>query len=112
MSTEKRLEIHSTRNTPSLNGLSNVVVDVSWSRVVAKILGEGANAKTYTSRYPGITKVSAPDPQNFINFDNVTDDHLKEWVSQLVDFDPIDAKIELQIQKTADAPLTVPRNPA
>ncbi len=112
MSTEKRLEIHSTRNAPSLDGLSNVVVAVSWSRIVAKTFGEGENAKTHTAGYPGVTEVSAPDSQNFINFDNVTDDHLKEWVSQLVDFGPIDARLELQIQDTVDAPLIIPRNPA
>ena len=112
MSTEKRLEIHSTRNVPSLNELSNVVVAVSWSRIVAKTFGEGENAKTHTAGYPGVTELSAPDPNNFIDFNNLTDDHLKAWIEQVVDLNPIDARLELQIQDTVDAPIVIPRNPA
>jgi len=108
MATEKTIQIHSTRNEPSLDGLSNVIVAVSWSRIVTKTITEGENAKTHTAGYPGVTEIGAPDPNNFIDFDSVTDDHLKAWVSELVDFDPIDARLEEHIQNVASS-VDVPR---
>lgn len=47
-----------------------------------------------------------------INNLNLTDDQLKAWIEQVVDFDPIDTRLGLQIQDTVDAPIIVPRNPA
>lgn len=108
MATEKTIQIHSTRNVPSLDGLSDVIVAVSWSRILTKTITEGEDARTHTAGYPGVTEIGAPDPNNFIDFDSVTDDHLKTWVSKLVDFDPIDARLEEHIQSVTSS-VTVPR---
>lgn len=109
MATEKRTEIHSTRNVPSLNGLSNVVVAVSWSRLISQTIGEGEEAKVHTAGYPGVTELGAADPNNFIDFDNVTDDHLKAWIDQVFDVSAIDEQLEQQLQNIVAAPVSVPR---
>lgn len=108
MATEKKIMIHSTRNTNSIDGLSNVIVAVSWTRLLIKTLGEGEDAKTHTAGYPGVTELGAPDPNNFIDFENVTDDHLRTWITELVDLNPIDAQLEQHIQNVTSSAV-VPR---
>lgn len=109
MATEKRTEIHSTRNAPSIDGLSNVVVAVSWSRIVTNTVGEGEDAKTHVASYPGVTEIGAPDSNNFIDFDNVTDDHLKAWINEVVDISVIDERLEQHIQNSITAQINISR---
>lgn len=104
MAVEKTLKINSMLTEPSLDGLSNVVVSVTWSRIVKETVGEGEDAKTYSCAYAGVLVCPPPSSDNFVPYENLTEEEVKSWIAQEVDLDPIDAGLEEQLQKDIDGP--------
>lgn len=105
MATQSKVMILSLLTEPSLDGLTNVVTSISWNKIMEETVGEGDSIKTYIASYPGITPCGSPDPNNFIPFDQLTEQEVIDWVNQNVDWAPIDIELEKQIQNQMSAPV-------
>lgn len=62
----------------SLNGLANIIKSVNWE------YGNGTVSITGTVELP------EPDQNNFIPFEEITGDMVKEWIQKIVDFNYYD----------------------
>ena len=68
-------KITGVKKAPSLDGLSNVITHVNFDYTGSK--GSGANKKQST--FHGACPVGAPDSENFIDIDKVTEANVIEW---------------------------------
>ena len=68
-------KITGVKKAPSLDGLSNVITHVNFDYTGSK--GSGANKKEST--FHGACPVGAPDSENFIDIDKVTEANVIEW---------------------------------
>lgn len=104
MAVEKTLKVAAMLTEPSLDGLTNVVVSVTWSRIVKETVGEGEDAKTYSCAYAGVLVCPPPNSDNFVPYENLTEEEVKSWITQEVDLGPIDATLEQQVQNEVNGP--------
>ena len=68
-------KITGVKKAPSLDGLSNVITHVNFDYTGSK--GSGNNKKEST--FHGACPVGAPDSENFIDIDKVTEENVIEW---------------------------------
>ena len=73
----------------SLDGLTDVVREVTWSRILTN--------NTYTVSCNGRSSVSEPDPTAFIPFNELTEDQVTSWLYTVVDVTAIDTSLNEQL---------------
>ena len=87
------LDVH-----PTENNLSNVVYNVHWGMTATSDQTDsGGNA--YTTNVIGTQIVSAPTPDQFVDFDSLTEDDVISWLEASdMDIEEIKAGLDLSIQ--------------
>ena len=71
--------------------LNNVVQTIHWRYSATD--ADGITAETY-----GAQSISQPDPNNFINFEELTKTELESWLEGAMDVDAMQASLEAQIE--------------
>lgn len=73
-----RLEVKLLENT-----LENVVFQSHWRYTATSEDGQ------YMEQSIGTADIGAPDPNNFVPFDDLTEEQVAGWVESVIDFEPI-----------------------
>lgn len=98
--------IKSLRKT-NLDNLSGVVIEVYWDCV-------GTDDDDYTGIFSGFTIFKNVDPNNFIDFDNLTEEIVLSWVQPEVYskyWDHVEAKIQEYINAKKNPVIDVTQLP-
>jgi hypothetical protein len=96
---EYRWNIDQLLCAKSLDGLTDVVREVSWSR----ILTDGQ----YTVLSSGRSSVTEPDPTSFTPFNELTEQQVISWLYTVVDVATIDASLNEQLIAAMQPPQEV-----
>ena len=73
------LKINTINRSIGNNELGDVCRIIHYTLYKEKTVGEGDDAVTYTSAINGTVGLDAPDADNFIAYDDVTESKAKEW---------------------------------
>jgi hypothetical protein len=71
--------------------LNNVVQTIHWRYSATD--ADGITAETY-----GAQSIAQPDPNNFINFEDLTKAELESWLEGAMDVDAMQESLESQIE--------------
>ncbi len=81
--------------------LENVVFQADWRYTAT------SEDEIYTEQSVGLASIPAPDPDNFTPFDDLTEEQVKGWVENEVDFNKfrkyLDSIIEEKINPPTEA---------
>lgn len=77
----------------SLDGLTDVVVQIAWNRVGVLVDGD----KTYTSTILGVLNCAPPDPISFVPYSELTFADICGWLDQSYNLEELNARIDKQI---------------
>ncbi len=89
----------------SEDGMTDVVKSASWTRTATEVIGEGEEAKIYTSSFPGVTPFSAPDPAAFTPYEDITEEQVIGWIESKVDMASIDAMVTKNVEDQINPPV-------
>jgi len=74
----------------SKDGLEKVAYNVHWSYFATN--GE------HTASMIGVQSVGEPNPDNFVAFENLTEDDVISWISAAMDVEQMQANLDKQIE--------------
>jgi hypothetical protein len=77
----------------SKDGLEKVAYNVHWSYF-------GTDG-TYTASMIGVQSVGEPDPENFVAFEELTEEQVVEWISAAMDVEQMQTNLDSQIENLA-----------
>jgi hypothetical protein len=83
---------------PSENGLNNIVKVVHWRYI-------GNDGNNHTSSVYGSVSVGDPDPNNFIQFANLTLDTVVSWITPKLDLNMLANNINIAIENEINPPV-------
>lgn len=87
--------ISSMDEYPSSEGLSDVVFNIHYRRQATEVDEKGTwFAETYS-----VLSVSAPDPSQFVPYDQLTEAMVEGWLNAGLDVASIDASLTAQIEE-------------
>ena len=90
---------------PTQDSLSNVVYNIHWTYTATSDQVD-SNGKAYTAEAIGTSPVGEPDPENFTDFNNLTQSQVEEWLTadgSLANIrDHVDSMIEEKITPTSE----------
>jgi hypothetical protein len=72
--------------------LSNIVIQTYWEKIGTD---EDGNTGTFNGATP--FDLSSVDPDNFLSYEDLTEEKILEWVIPLVNNDHVDERIQKQI---------------
>jgi hypothetical protein len=76
-----------------LEGLPNVINTIHWRYNATKVEGD----KTYFAENYGAVNVAQPNPQNFIPYEDVTEQEIINWLEQILPIDAMQSSLESNI---------------
>lgn len=79
---------------PQSEGLSDVVFNVHWRRQATEVDGD----KTYQAEVYSVQSMTAPEPDNFTPYDQLTFEQVCGWLESSLNVEAIDASLALQIE--------------
>ena len=82
----------------SKDGLEKVAYNVHWSYF-------GTDG-THTASMIGVQSIGEPNPENFVAFEDLTEEQVIEWISASMDVDKMQENLDRQLAELA-APTTV-----
>jgi hypothetical protein len=74
------------------NGLHNAVDAVHWRY-------HGTNSNNITASYIGVTNVGQPNPEEFIDYENLTTEIVAQWLETIVSLEDIRENISNEIHR-------------
>ena len=92
---------------PQEEGQENVVFNIHWRKKATETVGD----KTYAADTYGACTVGAPDAENFIAFEDLTEEVVITWLEAVLDVETIDRQLDAQIEDQKNPPVvtkTVP----
>ena len=92
---------------PSVDGLSNVVINADW-RCNGSETVEG---KEFYGTCYGSCSFAAPDSSEFTDFDKLTKEQVLGWVWQSVSQEGVEASVANQIETQINPPIITPMLP-
>ncbi len=91
-----KLEVKLLENT-----LENVVFQADWRYTAI------SENEEYTEESVGLASIPAPDPDNFTPFDDLTEEQVKGWVENEVDFNKLKEYLDNKIEEKINPPTEV-----
>lgn len=77
----------------SKDGLEKVAYNVHWSYF-------GTDG-THTASMIGVQSIEEPDPENFVSFEDLTEEQVVGWISASMDIEQMQANLDSQIAELA-----------
>ena len=81
--------------------LENVVFQADWRYTAT------SENEEYTEECVGLASIPAPDPDNFTPFDDLTEEQVKGWVENEVDFNKFKEYLDNKIEEKINPPTEV-----
>jgi hypothetical protein len=81
--------------------LTDVICVVHWRRTATQVDGD----KTYFADVYGTLSVPAPDPADFVPYDQVTEAMVEGWLDNGLDTVSLDANLDIQIENQINPPV-------
>jgi hypothetical protein len=81
--------------------LENVVFQADWRYTVT------SENEEYTEESVGLANIPAPDLDNFTPFDDLTEEQVKGWVENEVDFNKFKEYLDSKIEEKINPPTEV-----
>ncbi len=75
------------------NTLENVVFQADWRYTATSQDGK------YVEEIVGLASIPAPDPDNFIPFENLTEEVVSDWILNIVNIEQLQEALDEQIAK-------------
>jgi hypothetical protein len=86
---------------PSDETLTDVVKSIHWRKQATETVGE----KTYTVDVYGSCGVTAPTPEAFISYADLTEAEVIAWLEATIDVESIDNSLDAQLESTKNPPI-------
>jgi trehalose utilization protein len=90
--------VHSMATKPSVSGVSNAVQKIYWEC-------QGREGSSMM-RAQGCVELADPDPENFVNYDDLTEDDVLNWVWGNVGKEKVEDALASRVSKKTN-PTTV-----
>lgn len=74
----------------SKDGLENVAYNVHWTLIATD--GE------HTTSSIGVNSIGSPNPDNFVPFDQLTEEQVVSWITASMDVEQMQANLDKQIE--------------
>jgi hypothetical protein len=103
MSTTYTWNVNTMDTAPSENQLANVVKVIHW-RLSAK-------NETHITEIYSTVSLEAPNSENFIAFENLTEAQVIAWVENKLDVDALKASLDAQLERLANPPIVTKQGP-
>ena len=81
--------------------LENVVFQADWRYTAT------SENEEYTEQSVGLSSIPSPDPNNFTPFDDLTEEQVKSWVENEVDFSKFKEYLDNRIEEKINPPTEV-----
>lgn len=82
-------------------GLTDVICVIHWRRQATQVDGD----KTYFAEVYSTLSVPAPDPADFVPYDQVTEAMVEGWLNSGLDTVSLDANLDTQIENQINPPV-------
>jgi hypothetical protein len=103
MSTTYQWVINQLDTAPSLDGLTDVVITVNWTRTAEQFVGgEPINVSCY-----GSMACSTPSSTDFTAYPDLTYEQVCSWLDAGLDVEAIDLGLDKQIENIINPPVIV-----
>jgi hypothetical protein len=107
MATQFNWVVNQLDTAPSLDGLTDVVVTVHWTRTAEQFVGgEPINVSSY-----GTMGCTTPSATDFTAYPDLTYDQVCGWLNAGLPVAEIDLGLDTQIQNIINPPIIVLPNP-
>jgi len=90
MSKEYRWGIQDLKIAKSADGLTNVITKIDYRRSLKQIV----NNVEYEVHYFGSFKLVPADPQNFTEYQNLTQEQIFTWLDEILPVDFINSRLD------------------
>lgn len=81
--------------------LENVVFQADWRYTAI------SEDEKYTEQTVGLATIPSPDPNNFTPFDDLTEEQVKGWVENEIDFDKFKEYLDVKIEEKINPPTEI-----
>jgi hypothetical protein len=99
MATTYSWQINQLDTAPQLDGLSDVVVTVHWTRI--------ASDGKYSASSYGAMGCQTPSDTDFTAYPDLTQEQVESWLDEGLDVAAIDAGLDVQIENLINPPIII-----
>jgi hypothetical protein len=92
---------------PSIDTMTDVVSVIHWRKQATEVVDD----KTYTADMYGACTVTLPEPESFIEFNDLTEATMVEWLEAVLDVAAIDSALDAQIDFQKNPPVVTKKAP-
>jgi len=92
---------------PSVDTMVDIVSVIHWRKQATEVVDD----KTYTADMYGACTVTLPEPESFIEFNDLTEATMVEWLEATLDVAAIDSALDAQIDFQKNPPVVTKKAP-
>ena len=107
MASTKQWQVAALDCKQDTEGLADVVSVIHWRKSATEVVGD----KTYTGYNYGACLIAPPDEENFIAFEDLTEEEVISWLEATLDVNAIDASLDAQIETQKNPPVVTKKAP-
>lgn len=107
MANTKKWVIAALDCKPSIDAMVDVVSTIHWRRQATEVVDD----KTYTADMYGACTITLPEPESFIDFEDLTEEVVIPWLEATLDVEAIDASLDAQIETQKNPPVVTKKAP-
>ncbi len=107
MANTKKWVIAALDCKPSIDAMTDVVSVIHWRKIATEVVDD----KTYTSDMYGACTITLPEPESFIEFNDLTEATMVEWLEAVLDVAAIDSALDGQIDFQKNPPVVTKKVP-
>lgn len=86
---------------PSDETLTDVVKSIHWRKQATEVVGD----KTYTADMYGACAITAPTPEAFVSYQDLTEAEVIAWLEATLDTAAIDSALDIQLETFKNPPI-------
>ena len=107
MANTKKWVIAALDCKPSIDAMVDVVSVIHWRKQATEVVED----KTYTADMYGACTITLPEPESFIDFNNLTEETIVGWLEATLDVEAIDSALDAQIDFQKNPPIVTKKAP-
>lgn len=92
---------------PSVDTMVDIVSVIHWRKQATEVVDD----KTYTADMYGACTITLPEPESFIEFNDLTEEEVVTWLEATLDVTAIDSALDAQIETQKNPPVVTKKAP-